>query len=120
MSSHNKKLGEIGEEMAAAYLVKKGYKILDRNWHFHHLELDIVAMQGEMLVIVEVKTRANDEYGEPDIAVGKTKQRFMITSAEAYIQQHDLDVETRFDIISIVLSRKENQIEHIEDAFYST
>ena len=117
--NHNKELGQQGEDIAAKFLMKKGYKILDRNWRHHHLELDIVAMDGDMLVVVEVKTRYSDEYGEPDLAVNKSKQKRIIASADAYIVQHDMDVETRFDIISIILG-KETVIEHIEDAFYPT
>ena len=120
MQSHNKELGQIGEDLAADFLVNKGYEILDRNWHFHHLELDIVAKDGDMLVVVEVKTRATDEFGEPDLAVTPSKQKSIIKSADAYIIQHDLDVETRFDIVSIIISGKEKRIEHIEDAFYPT
>lgn len=119
MAAHNE-LGKIGEDIAADFLAQKGYKILDRNWHFHHLELDIVAMDGDTLVIVEVKTRATDEFGGPDLAVTASKQKSIIKSADAYIVERDLDVETRFDIVSIVLSGSEKKIDHIEDAFYPT
>lgn len=119
MMNHNKEMGAKGEEIAVDYLVKKGYKILDRNWRYHHFELDIVAKEGDMLVVVEVKARFTDEFGDPDLAVTKSKQHRIITSANAYLEAHDLDVETRFDIISIVMGR-ETRVEHIEDAFYPT
>ena len=116
MADHND-FGKLGEELAVNYLVGKGYQILDRNWHNIHKEIDIVAKDGKFLVIVEVKARQTDEYGDPDIAVTKKKQRMLIAAANAYIFKNRLDVETRFDIISIVFKDGEPVIEHIEDAF---
>jgi putative endonuclease len=110
-------LGKIGEELAVQFLVDKGYEILERNWRNIHKEIDIIAKEGEDLVIVEVKARQTDEYGEPDIAVTKRKQRMLIAAANAYITRKGLDVETRFDIVSIVFKDGEPVIEHIEDAF---
>ena len=109
--------GKLGEELAVDYLVGKGYEILERNWRNIHKEIDIIAKDGKFLVIVEVKTRQTDEYGNPDIAVTKKKQRMLIAAANAYIFKNRLDVETRFDIISIVFKDGEPVIEHIEDAF---
>lgn len=119
MAQHNT-LGKIGEDIAAAFLTQKGYKILARNWRRGHEEIDIIAVDNKTLVIVEVKTRKTDAFGDPDLAVTKGKQRSLIRVAEAYIQQENLDIDTRFDIISIVLSKQGKQIEHIEDAFYPT
>ena len=116
MADHND-LGKMGEELAVNYLIEKGYEILERNWHNIHKEIDIIAKDGKFLVIVEVKTRQSDEYGEPDLAVTKRKQRMLIAAANAYITRNKLDVETRFDIISIILKDSEPVIEHIEDAF---
>ena len=116
MAKHNE-LGKIGEELAAQFLVDKGYEILERNWRNIHKEIDIIAKEGDDLVIVEVKARQTDEYGEPDIAVTKRKQRMLIAAANAYITRKGLDVETRFDIVSIVFKDGEPVIEHIEDAF---
>lgn len=116
MADHND-LGKLGEELAVNYLTGKGYKILERNWHNIHKEIDIIAKDGKFLVIVEVKTRQTDEYGEPDIAVTRKKQRMLIAAANAYIARNKLDVETRFDIISIVFKDSEPVIDHIVDAF---
>ena len=113
-------LGRLGEELAANYLIDKGYRILERNWHLGHKEIDIIALQCDVLVIVEVKTRKNDEFGEPDIAVGRDKQRMLIQAADAYVRYKRLEVDVRFDIISIVISDAEPEIEHIEDAFVCT
>lgn len=119
MAEHND-LGKKGEDLAAEYLKRQGYRIIDRNWHNGHEEIDIVAMDGDMLVIVEVKTRFSDAFGAPDLAVTKSKQRSIVRTAEAYIMEKDLDVETRFDIVSIIFNGKSQELEHIEDAFYPT
>ena len=110
-------LGKIGEDLAINFLMEKGYRILERNWHSGHKEIDIIALYDDVLVIVEVKTRKSDVFGEPDIAVGKDKQRMLIWAADAYVRYKNLNVDVRFDIISIVFSDEEPEIEHIEDAF---
>lgn len=113
-------LGKIGEDLAVEYLQDKGYQILERNWRSGHKEIDIIALNDDdVLIIVEVKTRKSDDFGEPDIAVGITKQRMLIWAADAYVRYRNLDVDVRFDIISIVISDAEPEIEHIEDAFIS-
>ncbi len=116
MAEHND-FGKLGEELAVDYLTGKGYEILERNWRNVHKEIDIIAKEGKFLVIVEVKTRQTDEYGEPDVAVTRKKQRMLIAAANAYITRKGLDMETRFDIISIIFRDGEPVIEHIEDAF---
>ena len=116
MAVHND-LGKLGEDLAVQYLTDKGYEILERNWRNIHKEIDIIAKEGDDLVIVEVKARQTDEYGEPDIAVTKRKQRMLIAAANAYILRNNLDMSTRFDIVSIVFKDGEPVIEHIEDAF---
>ena len=116
MATHND-FGKLGEELAVKYLIDKGYEILERNWRNRHKEIDIIAKDGEELVIVEVKTRQTDEYGEPDIAVTRQKQRRLIYAANAYLFRTNLEIETRFDIISIIFKDGKPVIEHIEDAF---
>lgn len=116
MAEHND-FGKLGEELAVNYLIGKGYEILERNWHNIHKEVDIIAKDGQFLVFVEVKARRSNEYGEPDLAVTKRKQRMLIAAANAYITRNKLDVETRFDIISIIFKDGESVIDHIEDAF---
>jgi putative endonuclease len=125
-NSNNKKfnmaqhtdLGQIGEELAHEYLVKKGYKIKARNWHFNHYELDLVAEQSNELVIVEVKTRSANIYETLDEAISKAKIRFLVNAAEAYILENEIDLETRFDIIAIKwFGKGKYELEHIENAF---
>ena len=116
MAEHND-FGKLGEELAVNYLIGKGYEILERNWHNIHKEVDIIAKDGQFLVFVEVKARRSREYGEPDLAVTKRKQRMLIAAANAYITRNKLDVEARFDIVSIIFKDGESVIDHIEDAF---
>ena len=109
--------GKQGEEIAVKYLMDKGYEILERNWRNRHQEIDIIAKDGKELVIVEVKTRKSNNYGEPDLAVTKQKQRLLIDAANAYIYRYNLDIDTRFDIVSIYFMEGKPVINHIEDAF---
>ncbi len=119
MAEHNE-LGKKGEEIALQHLKKNQYTILETNWRFGKDEVDIVAKQDEMLVIVEVKTRSSNFLVEPEFAVTKKKQRFMIRAANAYIEEKDVNLECRFDIISIIVYSNNTVLEHIEDAFYPT
>ncbi|MCD4746349.1 MAG: YraN family protein [Bacteroidales bacterium] len=112
--------GKKGEEIALGFLKKKGYKIIATNWRFGKDEIDIITIDNDCLVIVEVKTRRSNYFGEPEIAVTKKKQKFLIRAANAYIIQKDIDIETRFDIISIIIKTEKYTINHIEDAFYPT
>ena len=116
MAEHND-FGKLGEELAVNYLIEKGYEILERNWRNIHKEIDIIARDGKDLVVVEVKTRQNDENGEPDLAVTRQKQTRLISAANAYLFQNSLDINTRFDIISIIMKDNSPVINHIEDAF---
>ena len=118
MAKHNE-LGHEGEEIAAEYLRQEGYAILHRNWkalHSRH-ELDIVAQKDRLLVVVEVKTRASRNYGEPEDAVDWRKQQSIVAATNAYVMQYRIDLPIRFDIISIVGEGAETEIKHIERAF---
>ncbi|HAN19020.1 MAG: hypothetical protein A2X13_11505 [Bacteroidetes bacterium GWC2_33_15] len=109
--------GKKGEEEAVRYLVKKGYKIKQRNWRFKVNEVDIIAEKDNFLVVVEVKTRTNPDFENPKEAVTKKKQRFIIKATDAYIQKYDIVMEVRFDIVAVTIQNNNVEIEHIEDAF---
>jgi len=116
-----KGIGNRGEDLAVEYLISKGYKIMERNWRCHHYEIDIIARNKEnLLIIVEVKTRTTPIYGEPYEAVGRKKAQNLMNAAEVYIYKNKLKTETRFDIISIVLSKSKYHLDHIKDAFFPT
>ena len=116
MADHNE-TGKNGEAIALNYLQEKVYRILEQNWHNHHREIDIIAVKGNELVIVEVKCRTGAPLVEPYVSVNRNKQNLLIKAANAYIQRKNINIETRFDVISITLG-KEVCIDHIENAFY--
>ena len=118
--SNNIEKGTLGEEIAMAHLLKKGYKILKKNWRHQHLEIDIIASINSTLVIIEVKLRANDFFGNPEEFVTKSKQKKLIKAADFYIKENNVTWETRFDIISIIENQNELKLEHFEGAFYPT
>lgn len=118
MASHNE-LGALGEQIAVDYLIEHGYQIIERNWTNGHKEIDIVAKDGDTIVIVEVKTRRSTYLVEPETSVDVFKQRNLIWAANSYVNRFQYDNDIRFDIISIVIDKNnEKRIEHIEDAFY--
>lgn len=112
-----KELGNRGEQIASEFLASKGYTILHTNWHWGHKELDLVALQGNTLVVVEVKTRQNLVWQMPHEAVSRKKQRNIVQAADAYATRLDADYDVRFDVISIVWNSGRYTIDHIEDAF---
>jgi putative endonuclease len=116
ITTHDK--GAEAEDMAVQYLVNNGYEIRDRNWHHHHYELDIIAQKNKIVAIVEVKSLSYNSIQEPYQSVNRNKQRMIIAATNAYIRKYNINDEVRFDIISILFSKKEPQIEHIENAFY--
>jgi putative endonuclease len=107
-----------GEEVACNLLVSKGYQILDRNFRWSHLEIDIIAKSNDQLIFAEVKTRTTALFGEPYLAVSRAKQKQLIRAANAYIQQKKLESEVRFDVFSIIMNSKETKVDHIEEAFH--
>jgi len=117
MAKHNL-LGKKGEELAKEMLIKKGYSILETNWRFNKDEIDIIAKDGDEIVIVEVKTRSTDFFGYPEDAVDEKKENFLIRATESYIETNNINVDTRFDIVAITHNAKSTKIYHIVDAFY--
>jgi len=117
MAEHND-LGRSGENAAIEYLRKKEYLIRHINWHYGHLELDIVAQTKDELVVVEVKTRSQKNWEMPEESVNYTKIKRIVAATDHYIKHFDVDLSVRFDIISVVGVYPNFVIEHIEDAFY--
>jgi putative endonuclease len=116
--SHN--LGQKGEDLAAEHLEKAGYRILRRNWKAGKLEIDIIAENKDFIVFAEVKTRSDDYQEHPLTAINREKQRSMILAADNYIRWNNIDKESRFDVIVVIKTDEDFQIDHIENAFYPT
>ena len=115
MAQHNE-TGKEGEEMAALHLIKNGYSIIARNFRHKKSEIDIIAQKEKTITFVEVKTRTNSFFQEPELSVTRSKQKQITLGANFYIQENDIDLDIRFDIVAITLFG--NKINHIEDAFY--
>ncbi|MDC1509016.1 YraN family protein [Saprospiraceae bacterium] len=118
MARHNK-IGAMAENLATDYLLRKGYKILDRNWRFSTAEVDLIGMDGEILVFVEVKSLGYDTFKRPEASVTYYKQGLIMDAASQYMENIGHEWEIRFDVISMILNEGELvELEHFEDAFF--
>lgn len=100
-------VGRYGEEVAASYLQRAGWDLLDRNWRCRAGEIDIVAMHGVELVVVEVKTRTGDGYGHPAEAVTAVKLARLRRLAGQWVHEHDLRPRSiRIDVIAVRTARR--------------
>jgi len=117
MGAHNE-FGKEGEKLAAAYLVKKGYLIICRNYRYMKAEIDIIAQKGNTIAIIEVKSRSSAYFENIAETVSKKKIALLVSAADYYINTNKLDKEVRFDIITILKENNKFLIEHFEDAFY--
>ena len=113
--------GRWGERLAAWHLFFHGCRILDRNWRFGRYEIDIVARKGNVLAFVEVKTRRDERFGRPALAVDRRKRQALCRGAAAFIRRANNPAFTyRFDIVEVIGSRTSPDppvVRHIEDAF---
>jgi len=116
MAEHND-LGEKGEKLAVDFLIKNHYTILETNYRFHKAEVDIIAQKENTLAVVEVKTRSSDYFGNPQDFVNNKKIKLLVSAIDEYVISKNLEVEVRFDIISILKEKSTFKIEHLEDAF---
>ena len=112
MAWHNK-LGEYGEEKVNRYLLDMGYTILERNWRVGHRELDFVCLDGEVLVVVEGKTRESDNVSLFDLLDYK-KRRNLQAAGAAYLTKKNIHREIRFDLV--VVTGVEMHLEYIKEA----
>jgi len=119
VTEKSKRLGERGEDAAAAYLERVGLTIAERNWRCPAGEIDIVALEDETIVLCEVKTRRSTAKGSPEDAVTPAKQRRYRKLAEAYLQHAGAsDVSVRFDVITIlVIAEDRALLRHHRAAF---
>jgi len=117
MAEHNE-LGKKGEELAVNHLQKQGYDIIERNYRFDKAEVDIIAKQHSTLAVIEVKTRSNTDFGNPQDFVKPKQIKNLVKAIDRYITDNRLDVEVRFDIIAIIKGKNQFDIKHIKNAFY--
>ena len=116
--AHHNDLGTRGEDLAKAFLEGNNYQILETNWRCGRAEIDIIAMDGDCLVIIEVKTRSNEKKTKPQEAVGRKKQKLLAFAAGIYAEQMNHTWEVRFDVIAITMTNHQPIVKHYVDAFY--
>ncbi len=118
MSTDRQRLGKWGESVAALQLEDKGYQILDRNWRCAQGEIDLVALDGEEVVFVEVKTRRGRQMGSPEEGLTQQKGQRLIELAQLYLVERDIEPDWRIDLVAVELdsSGKLTRCEHIVNA----
>ena len=117
MSLLRKLLGRTGEDRAAHHLAGRGFRILERNFTAPYGEIDLIALDGDTVVFVEVKTRTTDAYGAPELAVDRRKQERMVKAALGYLKRRNLhQMPCRFDVVTIS-GRDGDMVQHIPNAF---
>ncbi len=115
MAAHNE-LGKWGEALAAEFVEQQGYEILERDWKSGHHDLDIIARDEDTLVIIEVKTRRNRLFGDPEEAIDYKKRLSLQSAINHYVKSHRIKIPVRFDVISIVgMIGSTPEIDHIKD-----
>lgn len=112
-------VGKIGEKLAAKYLEKSNYKIINQNFRCKQGEIDIIAIDNhgeeQEIVFIEVKTRTNLEFGTPAEAVDETKRQHIIKTAKYFLYSNNIkDKNVRFDAIEVFLNNNKYKINHIK------
>lgn len=109
-------VGRYGEDVAAAHVVERGWQVLDRNWRCREGELDLVALDGRELVVVEVKTRRSTRYGQPAEAVTAVKLARVRRLAAQWLSAHDVrPASVRVDVIAVLVPHAGRAlVEHLE------
>lgn len=111
-------LGRRGERLAASYLQRRGWRIVERNWRFHNKEIDLVARRGRLVAFVEVKTRGTGALGHPLETITAAKRRDLAIAARGWITLRGRPGESyRFDAVAVVQDRRGTRVEHLEDAW---
>lgn len=111
------KTGNEGENLAAEFLRNKGFEIVVRNYRYKHAEIDLITRLEDLLVFVEVKTRASSSFGEPEDFVDEKKAAKIFEGAEQYTFENNWNGNIRFDIVSVKTGASP-EIVHFEDAFH--
>jgi len=116
---YRKDTGNKGENIAANYLLQHGYIIVNKNWRYKHLEVDIIASKKNKLHFIEVKTRTSERFGKPEESIGRDKMKNLKNAAEEYLYQHPEWKYIQFDVVAIMLQYDEvKEIFLIEDVYF--
>lgn len=118
METERKKLGNLGEDLACEHLTSLGHVILDRNWRYGHLEIDIVSADQSGLHFVEVKSRVAPVSASPEDNVGYRKQKRLTAAANAYLNiRKPGDMEVSFDVVTVVFDGEKTDLTYFNQAF---
>lgn len=117
MGDHNQ-FGKEGEKIAVQFLRDNGYIIKHLNYRYLKAEVDVIAQRKNTLAIIEVKSRSSDALQNIADTVTAKKIKLLVMAADHYVSDNDLDVDVRFDIITILKNEDNLKIEHLTDAFY--
>lgn len=111
--------GKKAEDLAAAYLIKSGYSLLERNYRYLKAEVDLIVQKEDLLVAVEVKARSDGFMVALHESITPKKIKLLVSAIDHYVQTSALDVSVRFDIITFIYKNGNWHKNHIENAFYS-
>jgi putative endonuclease len=119
LSNSRQKLGKFGEKIALQFLKTKGFTPIAKNYRLKTGEIDIIAMDGNVLVFIEVKTRQGNTHGTPLDSITWKKQRQISKVAQEYLSRNNLfEREARFDVLSVICGKNNRpEVEHISNAF---
>jgi len=114
MSTSRKRTGDIGENIAAEFLIDHGYTIIETNFHCQYGEVDIVAEQDDCLIFVEVRTKKSLAFGTPEESITQAKKEKLILTAQTYLQENeDVPSNWRIDVVAVELN-KNNSVKRID------
>ena len=117
-NNHNRRVGVWGEQVAAEYLVKHGYEIMEKNVYTPYGEIDLVCKHTDMLIFVEVKTRTNTELGFPEAGLTRRKATHLVKACEEYLlQRPNLPTDWSLDLIAVIGKPGDTtpQVDHFEN-----
>ncbi|MDH5235526.1 MAG: YraN family protein [Gemmatimonadota bacterium] len=118
MSNHNQKFGQLGERIAARWLVQRGWRVVYRRFRNGRRDIDLVVQRDATVAFVEVKARKGSSFGDPVEAVHHRKQRELTKSAHVWIDRHGREEESyRFDVVGVLVDEGRVLVKHIENAF---
>lgn len=108
-------LGRKGEEIATDYLQSIGYTILEKNFLCRQGEIDVIALDGNYIVIIEIKSRTNAVFGLPSDAVTKQKLKHMLKAAAYYLYTRHLEnANVRIDVVEVYIKKDKYQVNHLK------
>jgi putative endonuclease len=105
MGNYKIRLGQYGENLAADFLIRRGFKIISRNFQTVYGEIDLIAASGDIFLFVEVKTRTRNDFGFPELAVDRKKISHLIKASQIYLARQQISSAWQLDIISVEINK---------------